>query len=121
MDERTANAVARLILGDRKPDAQSSAVNPLSTGPGVHEAQEGGDARSRSSGGVSEEGLEPPRPIRTLGPQPPKSHSIGLLRVHLGCSGHHRRSEWRIRLLEATQEKTVMDQISDQQSYCALQ
>jgi len=54
MDERTANAVAGLILGDRKPDVESAAVNPLSTGPGVHEAQEGGDARSRSSGGVSE-------------------------------------------------------------------
>jgi integrase len=41
MDERTANAVANLILGDRKPDAESAAVNPLSTGPGVHEAQGG--------------------------------------------------------------------------------
>jgi hypothetical protein len=70
MDERIANAVANLILGDRKPDAESAAVNPLSTGPGVHEAQEGGEARSRSSGGVSEGGLEPPRPIRALGPQP---------------------------------------------------
>jgi integrase len=44
MDERTANAVASLILGERKPDAESSAVNPLSTGPQVHETQEGGDA-----------------------------------------------------------------------------
>jgi hypothetical protein len=39
MDERTANAVANLILGDRKPDAESAAVNPLSTGPQVHEAK----------------------------------------------------------------------------------
>jgi integrase len=59
MDERTANAVANLILGDRKPDAQSAAVNPLSMGPQVHEAQEGGDTRARSSGGVSEARLEP--------------------------------------------------------------
>ena len=59
MDERTANAVARLILGDRKPDAESAAVNPLSTGPQVHEVQEGGDARPSSSSGVSEGGLEP--------------------------------------------------------------
>jgi len=73
MDERTANAVAHLILGDRKLDAESSAVNPLSTGPQVHEAQEGGGARNRSSGGVSEGGLEPPRPIRALGPQPSAS------------------------------------------------
>jgi hypothetical protein len=56
MDERTANAVANLILGDRKPDAESAAVNPLSTGPQVHEAQEGGDARPSSSVGVSEGG-----------------------------------------------------------------
>ena len=70
MDERTANAVANLILGDRKPDDESAAVNSLSTGPQVHEAQEGGDARNRSSGGVSEAGLEPARPIRALGPQP---------------------------------------------------
>jgi hypothetical protein len=45
MDERTANAVANLILGDRRPDAESPAVNPLSPGPGVHEVQEGGEAR----------------------------------------------------------------------------
>jgi integrase len=70
MDERTANAVANLILGDRKPDAESPAVNPLSTGPQVHETQEGGEARTRSSEVVSEGGLEPPRPIRALGPQP---------------------------------------------------
>jgi integrase len=70
MDERTANAVANPILGERKPDAESSAVNPLSTGPQVHEAQEGGDARPSSSVGVSEGGLEPPRPMRALGPQP---------------------------------------------------
>jgi hypothetical protein len=59
MDERTANAIADLILGDRKPDDESAAVNPLSTGPGVHEAQEGGDARSRSSVGVSEGRTQP--------------------------------------------------------------
>jgi integrase len=68
MDERTANAVASLILGNREKDDES-AVNPLSTGPQVHEAQEGGDARAPSSGGVSEGGLEPPRPMRALGPQ----------------------------------------------------
>jgi integrase len=59
MDEHTANAVANLILGDRKPDAESAAVNPLSTGPQVHEAQEGGDARDRSSVGVSEGRTQP--------------------------------------------------------------
>jgi hypothetical protein len=59
MDERTANAVANLILGDRKPDAESPAVNPLPTGPQVHETQEGGVARDRSSGGVSEGDLNP--------------------------------------------------------------
>jgi integrase len=69
MDERTANAVANLILGNHEEDDES-AVNPLSTGPSVPEAQEGGDARNRSSGGVSEGGLEPPRPMRALGPQP---------------------------------------------------
>lgn len=53
MDERTANAVANLILGNRKQDA-GSAVNPLSTGPHVHEAQEGGGARTPSSVRVSE-------------------------------------------------------------------
>jgi integrase len=69
MDERTANAVANLILGNREEDNES-AVNPLSTGPQVHEPQEGGDARDRNSVGVSEGGLEPPRPMRALGPQP---------------------------------------------------
>jgi Phage integrase family len=58
MDERTANAVANLILGERKADAESSAINPLSTGLGVHETQEGGEARSRSSVGVSEGRLQ---------------------------------------------------------------
>jgi integrase len=72
MDERTANAVANLILGGRKEDDES-AVNPLSTGPSVHEPKEGGDARTPSSGGVSEGGLEPPRPMRALGPQPSAS------------------------------------------------
>jgi Phage integrase family len=72
MDERTANAVANLILGNREEDNES-AVNPLSTGPQVHEPQEGGDARDRSSVGVSEGGLEPPRPMRALGPQPSAS------------------------------------------------
>jgi Phage integrase family len=84
MDERTANAVARLILGNREQDA-GSAVNPLSTGPQVHEAQEGGDARTSSSGGVSEGGLEPPRPMRALGPQPPNSRSLWSLRVYSCC------------------------------------
>jgi hypothetical protein len=58
MDERTANAVANLILGNREEDDQS-AVNPPSTGPQVHEPQEGGDARTGSSGGVSEGDLNP--------------------------------------------------------------
>jgi integrase len=73
MDERTANAVAQLILGDRKPDAESAAVNRLSTGPQVHGMQEGGEARNRSSSVVSEGGLEPPPPSRGLGPQPSAS------------------------------------------------
>jgi integrase len=58
MDERTANAVATLLLGNREEDAES-AVNPLSTGPQVNEVQEGGDARTPSSGGVSEGDLNP--------------------------------------------------------------
>jgi site-specific DNA recombinase len=48
-------------------------------------------------------GLEPPRPIRTLGPQPPKSRSLRLLEVYRHCLHRRRRPEWRIRLLEATQ------------------
>jgi integrase len=84
MDERTANAVANLILGNREEDNES-AVNPLSTGPQVHEAKEGGDARTPSSVVVSEGGLEPPRPMRALGPQPPKSRSPWLLRVYCCC------------------------------------
>jgi hypothetical protein len=52
LDERTANAVADLILGNCEGDNQS-AVNPLSTGPQVNEPQEGGDVRTSSSvGGV---------------------------------------------------------------------
>jgi integrase len=39
MDERTANAVARLILGGEKQDSTSSAVRSLSTGPAVHEEE----------------------------------------------------------------------------------
>jgi integrase len=70
MDERTATTVADLILGDRKEDAESSDVKRMSTGPSVHEPQGGGDVRTPSSGGVSEGGLEPPRPMRALGPQP---------------------------------------------------
>jgi integrase len=58
MDERTANAVANLILGSREED-DKSAVNPLSTGPQVHETQEGDEARSNSSGGVSEGRTQP--------------------------------------------------------------
>jgi hypothetical protein len=58
MDERTANAVPNLILGNREQD-DLSAVHPLSTGPQVHEVQEGGEARTRNSVGVSEGGLEP--------------------------------------------------------------
>jgi hypothetical protein len=53
MDERTANAVANLILGDREEDDQS-AVNPLSMGPQVYEPREGGDVRTPSSERVSE-------------------------------------------------------------------
>jgi integrase len=85
MDERTANAVANLILGNREED-DKSAVNPLSTGPQVHEAQEGGEARDRSSGGVSEGGLEPPRPIRALGPQPSAS-AYSATPTWAPCSG----------------------------------
>jgi Phage integrase family len=51
MDERTGNAVANLILGGQR-DAKSSAVKRLSTGPPVHEAQDGGLTRTRSSGGT---------------------------------------------------------------------
>jgi hypothetical protein len=39
MDERTANAVARLILGGEKQDSTPSAVRSLSTGPAVHEEE----------------------------------------------------------------------------------
>jgi integrase len=58
MDERTANAVANLILGNREED-DPSAVNPLSTGPQVHEPQEGGDARTSSSVGCRRGDLNP--------------------------------------------------------------
>jgi hypothetical protein len=102
MDERTANAVANLILGNREEDGQS-AVNPLSTGPSVHEVQEGGDARTPGSGGVSEGGLEPPRPIRTLGPQPPQRRSFRLLRFHHCCSRRYEYSPVESSQMEATQ------------------
>jgi hypothetical protein len=46
-----------------------------------------GLARDGWSVGVSEGGLEPPRPMRALGPQPPKRRSPGLLRVYQCCSG----------------------------------
>jgi integrase len=59
MDERTANAVANLILGDRKPDAESAAVNPLSTGPQVHEAKKGGGARTAAQRGCRRGDLNP--------------------------------------------------------------
>ncbi len=39
MDERTANAVARLILGGEQQDSTSSAVRSLSTGPAGHEEE----------------------------------------------------------------------------------
>jgi integrase len=39
MDERTANAVARLILGGEQQDLTSSAVRSLSTGPAVYEEE----------------------------------------------------------------------------------
>ena len=102
MDERTANAVANLILGNREEDNES-AVNPLSTGPQVHEVQEGGDARTPSSGGVSEGGLEPPRPMRALGPQPPKTRSLWLLRVYRCCMSPQRCRKWPPWRMEATQ------------------
>jgi hypothetical protein len=44
-----------------------------------------GLARDGWSGWVSEGGLEPPRPMRALGPQPPKSRSPWLLRVYCCC------------------------------------
>jgi site-specific DNA recombinase len=47
-------------------------------------------------------GLEPPRPRRALGPQPPKNRSLWLLRVYCRCSDRCRRPEWQIRPLEAT-------------------
>lgn len=72
----TANAVANLILGNRKED-EESAVNPLSTGPGVHEAQEGGEAPNRSSVGVSE------------GRTQPKAYTVS--RPRWRCSGALRR------------------------------
>jgi integrase len=39
MDERTANAVAQLILGGEQQDSTSSAVRSLSTGPAVYEEE----------------------------------------------------------------------------------
>jgi hypothetical protein len=54
-----------------------------------------GSARLSWSGGVSEGGLEPPRPMRALGPQPPNSRSPGLLRVYRCCSGRRQHRKWR--------------------------
>ena len=48
MDERTANAVANLILGNGEEDDQS-AVNPLSTGPQVHEVAHSSGPRNSSA------------------------------------------------------------------------
>jgi hypothetical protein len=39
-------------------------------------------------------GLEPPRPIRTLGPQPPQRRSFRLLRFHHCCSRRYEYSQW---------------------------
>jgi hypothetical protein len=49
-------------------------------------------------------GLEPPRPIRALGPQPPKGRSFRLLRFYCCCSGRYGRHRWQ--LLE-TESKSV--------------
>jgi hypothetical protein len=47
-------------------------------------------------------GLEPPRPMRAQGPQPPKCRSLGLLRVFRCSSDRYRRSKWHTWPLEAT-------------------
>jgi integrase len=86
MDERTANAVASLILGGARRDYEPAAVKPLTKGRTVHRAREGGEARNRSSGVVSEGGLEPPPPCRGLGPQPSASaYSATPTCAHAGC------------------------------------
>ena len=98
------------------PHSGCATNEPTATAPGSHRQDHAGMVRGPSllpgrawlqrrlaGQGVSEGGLEPPRPMRALGPQPPKSRSLRLLRVYRCCSGRHRRRKWRIRRLEATQ------------------
>ena len=59
--------------GDGEVIADLSANKPLATGPRCRLSGEGGEAQKSCSGGVSEGGLEPPRPMRALGPQPSAS------------------------------------------------
>jgi hypothetical protein len=73
LDEQAAETVARLILGDGEVITDLSANKPLATGPRCRLSGEGGEAQKSCSGGVSEGGLEPPRPMRALGPQPSAS------------------------------------------------
>jgi hypothetical protein len=69
LDEQAAETVARLILGDGEAIADLSANKPLATGPSTDWRGEEVKAQKSCSGGVSEGGLEPPRPMRALGPQ----------------------------------------------------
>jgi Phage integrase family len=86
LDEQAAETVARLILGDGEVTTDLSANKPLATAHTPADMK-GGEAQKSCSGGVSEGGLEPPRPMRALGPQPPNSRSLGLLRVYSCCRG----------------------------------
>jgi site-specific DNA recombinase len=88
-------ATQHSMLNSTKSSASTASTTPTATPC----------ASRRNSVGVlvvSEGGLEPPRPIRALGPQPPKRRSLGFLRVYRCCSVRHRRRKWRMWPLEAT-------------------
>jgi hypothetical protein len=71
------------LLGGQRPHRQPrTLIDPCQPGP-LSTRRRGGEARARSSGWVSEGGLEPPRPIRALGPQHPGIPSIGCRCVSL--------------------------------------
>jgi hypothetical protein len=59
MDERTADAVANLILGDGEPEAESAASTAVTGPSGPCGRRRGAVARDRSSVGVSEGRSQP--------------------------------------------------------------
>jgi hypothetical protein len=84
MDERTANAVATLILGDRnRTPSPPLSIRCQRDHRSMRRRRE--VTRELPSSGVSEGGLEPPRPIRALGPQPAPARA-GSCRLGLRCA-----------------------------------